>query len=323
MRTPASPEVHVTSPAARPDRIAIAAALVTVGLWASAFVGIRAAAVDLSPGSIALGRLAIGSVALGALVAVRGWRRPSRRDLLLIVASGLTWFAAYNLALNTAERLIDAGTTSMLVNVGPILIAILAGVFLREGFPPRLFAGCVVAFAGAVVIGLATTGSTSATVGGAAANAPLGIVLCLVAALAYASGVTLQKPALRNVSALQVTWLACLTGFVVCLPFAPTLVSEVGRAQPSSLAWLVYLGLFPTSVAFTTWAFALGRSSAGRLGSLTYLVPPVAIGLAAVLLDEAPAALALVGGAIAIGGVIVARSKGDLGATRLRSALAR
>jgi drug/metabolite transporter (DMT)-like permease len=313
----------VTTAAVRADRVAIAAALVTIGLWASAFVGIRAAAVDLSPGSIALGRLAIGSAALGVVVAVRGWRRPSRRDLALIVASGLTWFAAYNLALNTAERLIDAGTTSMLVNVGPILIAILAGVFLHEGFPPRLFAGCVVAFAGAVLIGLATTGSTTATVGGDAANVPLGVALCLVAALAYASGVTLQKPPLRSVSALQVTWLACLTGFVVCLPFAPTLVREVGTAQPASLAWLVYLGLFPTSIAFTTWAFALGRSSAGRLGSLTYLVPPVAIVMAAALLGEAPAPLALVGGVIAIGGVVVARSKGDLGMARLRGALAR
>jgi drug/metabolite transporter (DMT)-like permease len=47
------------------DRLALAAALVTVVLWASAFVGIRAAAVDLSPGSIALGRLIVGSLSLG------------------------------------------------------------------------------------------------------------------------------------------------------------------------------------------------------------------------------------------------------------------
>jgi drug/metabolite transporter (DMT)-like permease len=304
------------------DRLAIAAALTTIVLWASAFVGIRAAAVDLSPGSIALARLAIGTVALGAiLVARRAWRRPSRRDLALIVGSGLAWFALYNVVLNTAERMVDAGTASMLVNIGPIFLAVLAGTFLGEGFPPRLLVGCAIAFGGAVIIGFATQGSPTSTIG--SGSAILGIPLCIVAALAYAVGVTLQKPALRHVSALQVTWLACLTGCIVCLPFAPGLVDEVGRAQPASLAWVVYLGLFPTSIAFTTWAYALGRSSAGRLGSTTYLVPPVAIVLGALVLGEAPQAIAILGGVACIVGVVVARSRGDLGATRLRAAFAR
>jgi drug/metabolite transporter (DMT)-like permease len=304
------------------DRLAIAAALTTIVLWASAFVGIRAAAIDLSPGPIALARLAIGTLALGGLLAARrAWRRPSRRDVVRIVGSGLAWFALYNVVLNTAERMVDAGTASMLVNVGPIFLAILAGTFLGEGFPPRLLVGCAIAFGGAVVIGLATQGRAAPTIG--SGSALLGIALCIVAALAYAVGVTLQKPALRAVSALEVTWLACLTGFIACLPFAPGLVDELGRAQPVSLAWVAFLGLFPTSIAFTTWAFALGRSSAGRLGSTTYLVPPVAIVLGAWLLGESPPALAILGGAACILGVIVARSRGDLGLSRARAAIAR
>lgn len=304
------------------DRLAIAAALTTVVLWASAFVGIRAAAVDFAPGSIALGRLAIGTVALGTLLAVRrGWRRPAARDLALIVASGLAWFAFYNVVLNTAERMVEAGTASMLVNTGPIFLAVLAGVFLREGFPPRLVAGVTIAFGGAVLIGYVTDSGSSAA--GADGSAVLGIVLCVLAAMAYAVGVTLQKPALRNVSALEVTWLACLTGCVTCLPFAPGLIGDIGHAQSASVAWVVYLGLFPTSIAFTTWAFALGRSSAGRLGSMTYLVPPVAILMGVAVLGEAPQAVAILGGAICILGVIVARSRGDVGLARLRAAVVR
>jgi drug/metabolite transporter (DMT)-like permease len=214
---------------------------------------------------------------------------------------------------NAAETLVDAGTAAMLVNVGPILIAIFAGIFLSEGFPPRLLIGSAVAFGGAAVIGFATSEGTSA-------DAPLGIILCLVAALAYAAGVTLQKPALRRVTALRVTWLACTVGFVATLPFAPQLVDEVGDASVQSIAWLVYLGAFPTAVAFTTWAYALGRSSAGRLGSTTYLVPPVAINLAWAVLGEVPPALAIVGGVLCIGGVVVARSRGGLRGLALRRA---
>jgi drug/metabolite transporter (DMT)-like permease len=76
------------------------------------------------------------------------------------------------------------------------------------------------------------------------------------------------------------------------------------------VGWLVYLGVFPTAIAFTTWAFALNRTTAGRLGSTTYLVPPVAILLAWLVLSEVPPVLALAGGALCIGGVVVARSRG-------------
>lgn len=287
----------------RPDRLALGAALVTVVLWASAYVGIRAAATDFSAGSIALGRLLVGVVALGVLVATRPWTRPSRRALLYIVGAGLTWLAAYNVILSEAERLVDAGTAAMLVGVGPIFIALFAGLFLQEGFPRRLLAGCAVAFVGTVVIGLAT--STDA---GASASTPVGIVLCLLAAVLYAVGVTFQKPALRTVSALHVTWLACLVGAIACLPFAPGLVAEIEAAQPANVAWVVYLGVFPTAIGFTTWAYALSRMSAGRAGAMTYLIPPTVIVISWFVLGETPLALAVVGGALCIGGVVVARS---------------
>jgi len=285
------------------ERIALGAALVTVVLWASAFVGIRAAAIDFSPGALALGRLIVGSIALGVVVALRRPTWPTRATIVPILVSGVLWFGVYNLALNAAEREVDAGTASMLVNVAPLMVAILGGLFLHEGFPPRLLIGCLVAFAGVAVISVATSGDRPGDA------TTIGILLCFVSAAAYSVSVTLQKPVLAKVPALMVTWLACATGMVVCLPFLPQLLSEGAVAGPDSLAWVVYLGLFPTAVAFTMWAFALGRSTAGRLGSLTYLVPAVAIVLGWLLLAEVPPPLSFVGGAVAVIGVILARSR--------------
>jgi len=247
----------------------LVAALVTVVLWASAFVGIRAAGEELSPGALALGRLLVGSAALGAIVLIRREPLPSRRDLPGIVFCGVLWFGIYNVVLNEAEQRVDAGTASMLVNVGPILIALLAGVLLHEGFPRSLLAGILVAFAGAAVIGVATSEQGVAASWGAA--------LCVVAAFAYAGGVVAQKPLLSRASALQVTWLACTVGALTCLPFAPSLVREVDDAPASAIGWMVYLGVVPTAIAFMTWAYALARTTAGQMGSTTYLVPPIAI----------------------------------------------
>jgi len=287
----------------RVERLALGAGLVTVVFWASAFVGIRAAAADLTPGALALGRLLIAAIALGLIVALRRPPWPARRDVVPIVAIGALWFGIYFLALNAAEREVDAGTAAMLVNVAPILIAILSGLFLGEGFPPRLLIGCVIAFAGVVVISLATSGEQP---GGATL---LGIGLCFVAAIVYSVAVTIQKPLLRRVNGQMVTWLACTVGVIVSLPFLPELINGVRSAPASTLGWVVYLGIFPTAIAFSTWAYALSRTAAGRLGSLTYLAPAIAIVIGWFVLGEAPAPVAFLGGAVAIGGVIFARSQ--------------
>jgi len=278
------------------------AALVTVLLWASAFVGIRAAGRDLSPGALTLLRLAVASLILGAFVLARRERRPGRRDWVPIIGCGLLWFGLYNVVLNEAERRVDAGTAAMLVNIGPLFIALLAGLVLREGFPPALFTGIGVALAGTVVIGLATSQGT--------ASAGWGAALCVLAAAAYAGGVVIQKPVLARISALQATWLSCTVGMVACLPFAPTLVDELGDAGAGPIAWAVFLGVGPTAIAFTTWAYALARTTAGRMGATTYLVPPVAIIMGWLILDEAPPWPALIGGALCLTGVAVSRWHG-------------
>jgi drug/metabolite transporter (DMT)-like permease len=278
---------------------------VTVLLWASAFVAIRHVGHEISGGPLALGRLLVAAAVLGAVVAARGRRTragtgwPPRAGWPRLAVVGVAWLALYNVALNEAERRVDAGTAAMLVNVGPILIAVLAGLLLGEGFPRRLVAGTLVAFAGAALIGVATS-----TGGGAD---PWGVLLCLVAAAGYAVGVVAQKPLLAGASALHVTLLATLVGAVACLPYAGGLVHDVRTADPATVGWLVYLGVGPTALAFTTWAYALARSSAGRLGAATYLVAPVVVAMAWLLLAETPPPLALLGGALCLAGVWVAR----------------
>ncbi len=289
---------------------------VTVVLWASAFVGIRAAAHDFSPGALTLGRVAVGTATLTVMLLVARARRRARvaapaaaggaprprglprgRVLALVVVWGVAWFGAYNLALNAAEQHVDAGTAALLVNLAPMLVAVLAGLLLGEGFPRRLMAGMAVAFAGVAVIAAATsTGSFDV----------LGVVLGVVAAMVYAGSATLQKRLLPRVDALTMTWLGCLAGTVATLGFAPELVRTLTAAPASSVLAVAYLGIFPTAIAFSTWAYVLGRTTAGRTAASTYAVPPIVVLLSWLLLDEVPPVAALVGGALALAGVAVA-----------------
>ena len=284
------------------DNAALAAAGITVLLWASAFVGIRSAGRTFSPGALSLFRLAVAVVALAIIGLVRRERLPSRAALrevgLPLLVCGLLWFGAYNVALNSGERRVDAGTSAMLVALGPILIAILAGVVLREGFPRGLFAGCAIAFGGVVVIGVASSTHTTTTTG---------VLLCLAAAFAYAGGVVAQKVVLRVLTPVQTMFSCAVIGAVVCVPFAPQLFRQLGPAHAEG--WVVYLGIGPTAFGFVLWGFALTRTSAGKLAATTYLVPPISVLLGWLWLGESPAKLAYLGGALALAGVGVSRRR--------------
>jgi drug/metabolite transporter (DMT)-like permease len=295
-----STRVAVEQPAARTDVPALVAALVTVVLWGSAFVAIRDAGETLSPGALAVGRLLVSMVVLGAAACI--WREPlpARGDLLRLALFGVLWLGVYSFTLNAAERRVDAGTAAMVINTGPILIAILAGIFLAEGFPRWLFAGCAVAFTGVILIGLAKSDGS---------HSGLGFALLIVAAVSYAVAVVIQKSVLARVTPLQVTWLGCAAATIACLPFAPQLLRELDDSGAAGAGWIVYLGLGPTALGFATYAYALGRMTAGRLASLSYLIPVVAIVLGWALLGETPPALALAGGALCVFGVFLARRR--------------
>ena len=284
------------------ERRVLVAVAITITAWASAFIAIRWVGSAFAPGSLTLGRLLVGSLALGAVQAIRGtWVQPTRREWALLAVCGLLWFAVYNVALNAAEQRLDAGTTAMLVNIGPILIALFAGVLLGEGFPRWLVIGAAVAFSGALLIAIATSRSQGVDL--------VGVVLALVAAIAYAVGVVAQKPVLGRLPALQVTWLACTIGMVASLPFIAQLLTDITAASPARVGGLIYLGLVPTALAFSTWAFALARTSAGKLGVTTYLVPPLTIVGAWILLAEIPPPLAIIGGMVSLVGVALSRRR--------------
>ncbi|WP_018658553.1 DMT family transporter [Actinomadura flavalba] len=284
-----------------PERLAVVAATVTVVLWASAFVAIRQAGAEYSAGALALGRMLVASAVLGLYCLVRREKLPPRAAWPAIAVAGVLWYAVYMVALNWGEQQVDAGTAALVVNVGPILMALLGGWLLKEGFPPRLFAGMAVAFAGAAVVGLSMSGDGHAPL--------LGVLACLLSAATWATSVVVQKPALRYASPLQVTTWGATIGAVALLPFTPSLVSGVREASFTATANVVYLGVFPTAVAFTTWSYALARTSAGKMGATTYASPAIVVLLSWLFLREVPGWVTLLGGVLCLAGVAVTRSR--------------
>jgi drug/metabolite transporter (DMT)-like permease len=214
-----------------------------------------------------------------------------------IAGFGVLRFGVYMVALNWGEQMVDAGTASMIIGVGPALVAVLAGLLLGEGFPRSLLAGIAVCCAGTALVGFSASG------GG---RTPWdGVLLCLLAAAGSAGSQVCQKPALRHASVLQVTAFGCLAGTVLMVPFAGQLVRQLAASPPAATLGVLYLGVLPTALGFTTWTYALARSTAGQMAAATYTIPAIVILLSWLLLNQIPVPLAWLGGAVCLAGTMI------------------
>lgn len=277
-------------------RTAGAVALAVV-LWASSFVAIRAIGASLSPAPLALLRIATAAAVLTVLALRKPLPRLSRKAFLLVSAYAVLWLAGYTVTLNAAEHHVDAGTAALLVNLAPLIVAFAAVRFLGEGLPRLLIVGALVALGGTAIIAAGATAQRDLA----------GVLLCLLAAVLYAAGVLVQKVTLQHVDGLTNIWLGCVVATVVLLPWLPQLVGELRTAPAGAIGGAVYMGVFPTAVGFTAWAYALRRTDAGRLTATTYAVPAVSVLLSWLLLGEVPTAYGLAGGAVCLAGVAISR----------------
>lgn len=283
----------------------VLAAVGTVLIWSSAFSAVSmivGPGGGYRPGQLVLLRFLTASATMAVIAVVRRQRLPRREDVGHIMLAALFGITIYHLAFTFGETGVSAGASALIISSGPIWTALLAVAFLEERLNKFGWAGVALAFAGvsAIAFGEGKGGLTIE---------PMAIVT-LVAALSTATYFVLSKKPLRSYNALEFTSYVIWFGTIPFLVFLPGLVQQLPVA-PAWATWtIVYLGVFPGAMAYLLWSYALSGMPASTTASFLYSQPVLASLVAWVVQKAVPSTVTMVGGALALGGVILVQTMG-------------
>lgn len=282
----------------------IMAIAIAIIFWSSAFAGIRATLDDFSPGSLALFRFGVASLVLLLIALLRRMPLPDRKDVPFFLALGFIGITVYHVAQNYGQITVTAGSASLIIASVPIFTALLAKIFLKERLSGRGWLGIFISLAGIALISWGESEEYSVDVGA---------LLMILAAISVSIFFVFQKYLHDRYSPLQITTYSIWAGTLFLLVFLPGLPGEITDAAAGNIIAMVYLGVFPGALAYLAWNYALSKAPASVLTSVLNISPVPAIIIAWIWLDEIPTALAIIGGAVAIAGVLVVNRYGMAG----------
>lgn len=275
------------------------ALLCAVILWSSAFVAIRLSLVGYSPGSVGLLRFALASLCFGIPIVFRtGLVRLTLRQILSLLIIGTVGTAAYSILLNSGEKRISVGMASFIVAQTPIINAFFAMTFLKER--PSLNSLCAIT--------ISCIGVTIIVIGQPIQdNFNLGLMLVIMATICGSIQSIMQKYMLSQLSPLHVTALSTWFAALSLLVFAPNVMIEIKHAPITSHLAVLFLGLVPSTLGQWLWGYGLSKTTVVKASTYLYMMPFLSTLGAWLMLDEWPSRLELIGGIVALVGVILVK----------------
>ncbi|MEM5473102.1 DMT family transporter [Hoeflea sp. AS60] len=270
------------TPAIRtPTRLDLTLMVVTSLIWASGFIAIRIAVPETGPVWLAAIRVGIGFLVLLPYAIWRGMVWPAGRgQWALIVGMALLNVVVPFILIAWAGKTIDAGVLALLMGTGPFLALIGSHLMTDDDrMTPRKLVSVLLGFSGIVVL------VGPSMFAGLAGGALMAKLAALAASVCYVmAGLLIRRITMPPV---RLACLALAIGTATLVPLA--LMTDGLPAQIFSapaLGALIYLGLFPTGIAYLVRFTLIRAIGYSRFSLSVNLVPVFGVALGVIILDE-------------------------------------
>jgi drug/metabolite transporter (DMT)-like permease len=283
--------------------LGVAAAILYVFLWASAFVPSRILARGAPPITILSLRFMLAGGLLLAVARLAGLVIPrDRKSWLHFLALGIGGNALYLGLTYVALRHLSAGMGSVIASTNPLIIALVAPLLLCEPLTGRKFLGLLLGFGGVVLAMYTRAGSGSAR--------PQDVLLAFLGVISFVASNVVYKRMRERPHPLVLNGAQLACAGVAMIP-AALLLEGAPHIQWTGplIASLVYLVLILSAGASMLWFWILQHGEASRVSAYFFLTPAFGLLTGAILLHEPLGSMDAAGlGVIATGLWLVARS---------------
>ncbi|MBK6291935.1 MAG: EamA family transporter [Ignavibacteria bacterium] len=260
----------------------------------------------LHPTTVVLIRGLFTCVAFGIYVLIRRSKVRSidREDIPRLLLLGLINMPINQLLFIWGVKYTTAPNASLAYALTPAFVVIILLMFRREHPGWKRMLGVVVAFVGAAIV-LVDRGAALSP------DQTLGNIMVLGASMSWAGFTVLGRPIVAKYGPIYATALTFFAGLALYIPVWAMIPIHDAALPLTDETWLAtwsqlfYLGVITSGIGYALWYYALNHMDAGRVAVFNNLQPIITSILALIIFGTEPTPLFLVGGVIALIGVIL------------------
>jgi len=271
-------------------------AICTIVLWASAYVFTKVALNYYTVFSLGFLRYFVASVVLIIAAGIQKIGLPDLKDIPKFILSGLLGFTLYMITFNIGSKTLSSTTSSLIISSVPILTALIASVSLKERLKALSWIAILIEFSGILILTL-WNGILSINAG----------VLWMLGAALLLSGYNItQRQYTKKYTAFQSTTYSIVAGTVFLCIFSPEAVTQIIQAPINQILVVIYLGIFPSAIAYICWSKALSiAEKTSDVSNYMFVTPLLSMILGYIVILEVPDIATCIGGSVILFGLLI------------------